>query len=51
MPVYSLTEEKLNELLDKIRKAKSDLGVLKETTIEQLWLNDLENIKCKISLA
>jgi len=45
MPVYSLTEEKLNELLDKIRKVKSDLGVLKETTIEQLWLNDLEGIK------
>jgi DNA topoisomerase-2 len=41
MPVYSLTEEKMQELLDKIKKAKEVLEVLRNTSEKELWLQEI----------
>jgi DNA gyrase/topoisomerase IV subunit A len=41
MPVYSLTEEKMQELLDKIKKTKEALEVLKNTSEKELWLQEI----------
>jgi DNA topoisomerase-2 len=40
-PVYSLTVEKMQELLDKIKKAKEALNVLLETSEKALWLQEI----------
>jgi DNA topoisomerase-2 len=39
--VYSLTVEKMQELLDKIKKAKEALNVLLETSEKALWLQEI----------
>jgi DNA topoisomerase-2 len=41
MPVYSLTVEKMQELQDKIKKAKEALNVLLETSEKELWLQEI----------
>ena len=45
MPIYSLTEEKMNSLLEKIKAKKEELDYYKTTTPEKEWLKDLELIK------
>lgn len=44
MPIYSLTEEKLNELRDKINSSKEEYEKLQSTSIEDMWKNDLNKI-------
>jgi len=48
MPIYSLSKEKLDEINKTIKLNESKLREIKSTTIEQLWLEDLSNLKSKI---
>jgi DNA topoisomerase-2 len=41
MPVRSMTSTKLKALYDKIKKNKEELDILKDTTIEELWLKEI----------
>lgn len=41
MPIYSLTEEKVQDLLQEIKKGKEAFGLLNETEETALWLEDL----------
>jgi DNA topoisomerase II len=45
LPVYSLTEERLSETLAKVNAAKLELEELQLKTAEELWLNDLAELK------
>jgi DNA topoisomerase-2 len=44
MPIYSLTEEKMNELLSKIQGKKEELNKIKEISERTLWFEDIERI-------
>lgn len=41
MPIYSLTQEKMKELSDKIKALKAELAEIKKTTIEDMWLKEI----------
>ncbi len=41
MPIYSLTEEKMNSLLKSIKEEKTKLDKLKLQTLEDIWLEEL----------
>lgn len=41
LPIYSLTEEKMKELLDKIKNNKKELDVLSNKSVETLWWEEL----------
>jgi hypothetical protein len=45
MPIHSLTKEKMDELMAKIKDKKQELDYYKTTTPEKEWLKDLELIK------
>jgi DNA topoisomerase-2 len=45
MSISSITEEKMNQLLAKIKKQKDELDAIKRKTIEEIWLDDLKSIK------
>jgi DNA topoisomerase-2 len=45
MPIYSLTKEKYDELMSKLKEAESNHKVLKKTKPEQIWLSDLSDLK------
>ena len=42
MPIHSLTKEKMEELMNKIKGKKEELDYYKKTTPEMEWLKDLE---------
>ena len=42
MPLWSLTKEKIDAMLKKKDEKLTELETVKNTTIEQMWLNDLE---------
>ena len=42
IPIYSLTEEKMKELMNKIKDKKEELNYYKNTTPEIEWIKDLE---------
>lgn len=42
MPIHSLTKEKMEELMNKIKGKKEELDYYKKTTTEVEWLKDLE---------
>jgi DNA topoisomerase II len=44
MSLISLSTEKLNELKKLFTSLKNELKEIKEKTVEELWLNDLDNI-------
>jgi DNA topoisomerase-2 len=44
MPLSSITKERYKQLQEQIKKAKIDLQILKKTTIEDMWLNDIEEL-------
>lgn len=41
MPIHSLTEERMNKLLQQIKDSKRYLDEIKTTSLENLWLKDL----------
>lgn len=45
MPIYSLTSEKLEELLNKIKNLQVELKTIKETHINDTWVKELNIIK------
>jgi DNA topoisomerase-2 len=45
LPIYSLTKEKMAELMDKIKDKKQELDYYKSTTPQIEWLKDLDLIK------
>ena len=44
MNIMSLTEERMEKLLNDIKTKKSDLDKLKETDIKDIWLQEIEVI-------
>ena len=44
MNIMSLTEERMNKLLEDIKTKKSDLDKLKETDIKDIWKDEIKNI-------
>ena len=45
MPLYSMTAEKIEELVKQIKTIELEVKSLKDTTIEEMWLKDLEELK------
>ena len=41
MPVVSLTEERMNKLLESIKNKKEELDLIKNQTLNKMWLKDL----------
>lgn len=48
MQIYSLTKEKLDEIKKKIKDLKDIVKELKTKSLEQLWLEDLEEVKAHL---
>ena len=44
MPIYSLTFEKIEELKQAIEELENKIIDLKNSTAEQIWLNDLKKL-------
>ena len=47
MPIYSLTEEKIEELEKKILEKKQELDTLENTTANGLYQSELDELKLK----
>ena len=45
MPMSSITKEKMTELTEKIKALKDKIKELQKETIEEMWLNDLDEIE------
>lgn len=45
MPLSSITKEKMIELAEKIKGLKDKIKELQKKTIEEMWLNDLDEIE------
>jgi DNA topoisomerase-2 len=45
MPMWSLTQEKIDELDDDFNSKKDELELYKKTTLEELWLGELETFE------
>ena len=43
MPIYSLTQEKIQKLLDQAKQKEDELMALLELTPIQIWTTDLDN--------
>ena len=50
MPIYSLSKEKMKELKDALNNMKKELRDYKKKTLEELWLDNLEELKNKLEL-
>lgn len=48
MPVYSLTKDKMEELKEYIQKLKTDLEKTKETSVAEMWVNDIIELEKNI---
>jgi len=46
MPIYSLTEEKLKELLAQIKIKKAELQAIMNKDIKDTWREEIQEIKC-----
>ena len=42
MSINSLTEERMQKLMEQIKNKKAELDLIKSQTIEQMWLTDLK---------
>jgi len=45
IPFQSFTKEKVDELQKQLDNKTSELKLIEKTTIEQMWINDLEKLK------
>lgn len=50
MPIFSLTLEKVEELLSQLRDKERELEILRSITIETMWLKDIQNVEEAIEL-
>lgn len=41
MPIYSLTKEKMDSLMQSIKDRKKELTIVKKSTLEEMWISDL----------
>jgi DNA topoisomerase-2 len=48
MKISSLTKDKLDQLEKNIDKHKEEIEIIKNTTIEQMWLAELKELKTKL---
>ena len=44
MPIYNLTEEKIDEFNKNLNKIKADYESLKGKTLDDLWTDDIDNL-------
>ena len=45
IPIYQLTKEKIDELKEEIKNKKAEYDKVKNETIENMWLEDLKELK------
>jgi len=45
MPLYNLTKEKIDDFNKQLNNIKNDILLLKNTTINDMWINDLNILK------
>ncbi|CAD2106595.1 DNA topoisomerase 2, putative [Plasmodium vinckei] len=45
MPIFSLTLEKVEELLAQLKEKEQELEILKSITVETMWLKDIEKVE------
>ena len=45
MPMDSVTEENVEKILKEKRDAENELNKLKKTTLETMWLSELETLQ------
>ena len=45
MPMWSLTQEKIDELESDYNQKKNDLELYNNTTIQELWINELDSLE------
>ena len=45
MPMSSITKEKMDELMEKIKNLKETIKTTQKKTIEEMWMNDLDEIE------
>ncbi|WBY57873.1 DNA topoisomerase 2 [Plasmodium yoelii yoelii] len=45
MPIFSLTLEKVEELLSQLKEKEQELEILKSITVETMWLKDIEKVE------
>lgn len=50
MPIYSLTFEKVEELMKQLKEKERELEILKSISIETMWLKDIEKVEESIEL-
>lgn len=48
MPIYNLTKEKYDEILDKIKKLKVELGEVKKSDTKEWYINELNELQKKL---
>ena len=48
IPLYHLSEEKIDELNSEIERLQNEYNLLNDKTIEQLWLDELKLLKDKL---
>ena len=44
MPMYNLTQEKIDELREKREDLESELSFMQSTTPSKMWITELDNI-------
>ena len=47
MPLWNLTYEKVNELKNQMKEKEKEYKTLKDKTIENIWLEELNILKDK----
>merc|ERR1712071_751181 len=48
MPMWSLTKERIDKLEAEVLKRQKELKKVKNTTVEQFWLTDLEEFEVEL---
>ena len=45
MPMHSITKERYTKLKENLKQLKTEFDNIKNITIEDMWLNDLAELK------
>ena len=49
MPIYNLTEDKIEEFENNLKNKKNELEVIKSTSSREMWKNDIEVVKSHLN--
>lgn len=49
MPIYNLTEDKIEEFENNLQNKKNELEVIKSTSPTEMWKNDIEVVKTQLN--